>query len=92
VNINKRKSEARPDFLGGSNAGGSGDPADKEEIRRLDEQANKQLARIKELENKNYDLTQENKKLKARVSELESGAGASESAVAESSQIVEPEV
>ena len=57
MNINKRKSEVRPDFMGASNSGGQGDPADKEEIRRLDEQANKQLARIKELENKNYDLT-----------------------------------
>ena len=86
MNINKRKSEAKPDFMGGFNAGGSGNQEDKAEIRKLDEQVNKQLARIKELENKNYDLSNENKKLKARVAELESGAaGAQASPVAESS-------
>ena len=71
--------------MGGFNAGGSGNQEDKAEIRKLDEQVNKQLARIKELENKNYDLSNENKKLKARVAELESGAGAQASSVAESS-------
>ena len=72
--------------MGGFNAGGSSNQEDKAEIRKLDEQVNKQLARIKELENKNYDLSNENKKLKARVAELESGAaGAQASPVAESS-------
>lgn len=65
--------------MGHLNAGGSSNPEDKAEIRRLDDQVNKQLARIKELENKNYDLSNENKKLKARVAELEGGAGAGSS-------------
>ena len=47
MNINKRKSEAKPDFMGQFNAGGSGNAEDKAEIRRLDDTVNKQLARIK---------------------------------------------